>query len=162
MFISYTKAQCIDKSLCLFVAGLDCCTADAEHWRQQQWRINNVYVPPHAPWTWFGMLAMFRAVAAEVRWVLISTSRFQGFWGPHFVSQALDLLFGCSFLCTTWVGLWLGVLKPVFQLQRVGVWPLSLYLTSRYEFVLWGGWISNFILILRSILCTISAPPSTT
>jgi hypothetical protein len=66
MFISYTKAQGIDESLCLFVAGLDCCTADAEHWRQQQRHIYIIYVPPHAPCSWFGMLAMFRAMAAEV------------------------------------------------------------------------------------------------
>ena len=35
MFIPYTKAQRIDKLLCMFVAGCDGCTADAEHWRQQ-------------------------------------------------------------------------------------------------------------------------------
>ncbi len=39
--------------------------------------------------------------------------------------------------------LWRPVLNPVFQLWRVGVWPLSLYLTSRYKFVLWGGGISK-------------------
>ncbi len=85
---------------------------------------------------------MFRAMAAEVRWVLISTLSFQKFWGLYFVSQALDLLFRCGFLRVAWVGLCIGVLNSVFQLWRVGVWPLSLYLTSRYEFVLWGGWIS--------------------
>ncbi len=85
-------------------------------------------------------------MAAEVWWVLISTSSFQVFWGLYFVSQALDLLSECVFLHATWVGLCLGVLNPVFQLRRVGVWPLSLYLTSRYEFVLWGGWISKYIL----------------
>ncbi len=35
MFIPYTKAQRIDKLLCMFVAGRDGRTADAEHWRQQ-------------------------------------------------------------------------------------------------------------------------------
>ena len=35
MFIPYTKAQGIDKLSCMFVAGCDGCTADAEHWRQQ-------------------------------------------------------------------------------------------------------------------------------
>jgi hypothetical protein len=35
MFISYSKAGCIDKLLCLFIAGRDGCTADAEHWWQQ-------------------------------------------------------------------------------------------------------------------------------
>jgi hypothetical protein len=67
MFIPYTKAQRIDKLSCMFVAGRDGCTADAEHWRQQRRHIYVVYVPPHAPCPWFGMLAMFRAMAAEVR-----------------------------------------------------------------------------------------------
>jgi hypothetical protein len=67
MFIPYTKAQCIDESLCMFVAGHDGCTADAEHRGQQQRHIYVVYVPPHAPCPWFGMSAMFRAMAAEVR-----------------------------------------------------------------------------------------------
>ncbi len=142
MFIPYTKAQRINESSCMFIASCDGRTANAEHWRQQWRHIYVVYVPPHAPIPWFGMSAMFRAMAAEVRWVLISTSIFQGCLGPKFVSQALDLLFGCGFLHATWVGLCLWVLNPAFQLLRVGVWPLSLYLTSRYEFVLWGGWIS--------------------
>ncbi len=147
MFIPYTKAQRINKLLCMFVAGRHGRTANAEHRRQQRRHIYVVYVPPHAPCPWFGMSAVFRAMAAEVMWVLISTSIFQGCLGPKFVSQALDLLFGCVFLHATWVGLCLGVLNPVFQLWRVGVWPLSLYLTSRYEFVLWGGWISKEICI---------------
>jgi hypothetical protein len=33
MFIPYTKAQRIDKSSYMFVAGRDGCTADAEHRR---------------------------------------------------------------------------------------------------------------------------------
>ncbi len=154
MFIPYTKAQCINESLCMFVAGRDGCTADAEHRRQQQRHIYVVYVPPHAPCPWFGMSAVFRAMAAKVMWVLISTSIFQGCLGPKFVSQALDLLFGCGFLHATWVGLCLGVLNPVFQLQRVGVWPLSLYLPSKYQLVLWGGEISSIYPILHGF-CTI-------
>ncbi len=67
MFIPYTKAQCINKLSCMFVAGCDGCTANAEHWWQQQWHLYDVYVPPHAPCPWFGMSAMFRAMAAEVR-----------------------------------------------------------------------------------------------
>jgi hypothetical protein len=66
MFISYSKARRIEKLSRLFVAGLDRCTPDAEHWQQQQQHIYIVYVPPHAPCTWFGMSAMFRAMAAEV------------------------------------------------------------------------------------------------
>ena len=85
----------------MFVAGRDGHTADAEHRRQQQWHIYIVYVPPHAPCPWFGMSAMFRAMAAEVRRVLISTSIFQGCLGLKFESQALDLLFGCGFLRAT-------------------------------------------------------------
>ncbi len=66
MFISYSKAQCINKTSCLFVTACDGCTADAEHRRQQQWHIYIAYVPPHAPCPRFGMSAMFRATAAEV------------------------------------------------------------------------------------------------
>jgi hypothetical protein len=46
MFIPFTKAQRIDESLCMFVAGRDGCTANAEHWRQQRRHICVVYVPP--------------------------------------------------------------------------------------------------------------------
>jgi hypothetical protein len=67
MFIPYTKAQRIDELSCMFVAGRDGCTADAEHWRQQRRHIYVLYVPPHALCPWFGMSAMFRAMAAEVR-----------------------------------------------------------------------------------------------
>ena len=35
MFIPYTKAQRIDELSCMFVAGRDGHTADAEHRRQQ-------------------------------------------------------------------------------------------------------------------------------
>ncbi len=67
MFIPYTKAQCIDKLSCMFVAGRDGRTADAEPWRQQRRHIYVVYVPPRASCPWFGMSAMFRAMAAEDR-----------------------------------------------------------------------------------------------
>ncbi len=67
MFILYTKAQRINESSCMFVASRECRTADAEHRRRQRRHIYVVYVPPHAPCPWFGMLAMFRAMAAEVR-----------------------------------------------------------------------------------------------
>ncbi len=62
MFISYSKAKHIIKLSCLFVAGLDCCTADAEHWWQQQWHIYVVYLCP-----WFGLSpAMFKSMEAGV------------------------------------------------------------------------------------------------
>jgi hypothetical protein len=67
MLIPYTKTQLIDELSCMFVAGHDGPTANAEYWRQQQRHIYVVYVPPHAPCPWFGMSAMFRAMAAEVR-----------------------------------------------------------------------------------------------
>jgi hypothetical protein len=67
MFIPYTKMQCTDEFLCMFIAGRDGCTANAEHGRQQRRHIYVVYVPHHAPCPWFGMSAMFRATAAEVR-----------------------------------------------------------------------------------------------
>ncbi len=66
MFIPYTKAQRINELSCMFVAGRDGCTANAEHWWQQRQHIYIVYVPPHAPCPWFGMLAMFRAMAAKI------------------------------------------------------------------------------------------------
>ncbi len=55
-----------DKLSCLFVAGRDHCTAYAEHLQQQRQDIYVVYVPHHARCPWFGMSAMFRAMAAEV------------------------------------------------------------------------------------------------
>jgi hypothetical protein len=67
MSIPYAKTQHIDESPCMFVAGRDSRTANAEHWRQQQRHIHVVYVLPHPPCPWFGMSAMFRAMAAEVR-----------------------------------------------------------------------------------------------
>ncbi len=66
MLIRYTKAQRIDESSCMFVAGCDGRTANAEHRRRQRQHIYVVYVPPHAPCPWFGMSAMFRAMAAKV------------------------------------------------------------------------------------------------
>jgi hypothetical protein len=41
MFIPYTKAQRIDESSFMFVAGCDGCTANAEYWWQQQ---RHIYV----------------------------------------------------------------------------------------------------------------------
>jgi hypothetical protein len=64
MFIPYSKAQRIDESSCIFIAGRDSCTANAEHQQQQQRHIYVVYVPPHTPCPWFGMLAMFRAMGS--------------------------------------------------------------------------------------------------
>jgi hypothetical protein len=66
MFIGYSKARHIDELLCLIFASRDGCTADEEHWREQQLYVYIVYVPPHGPCPWFGMSAMFRAIAAEV------------------------------------------------------------------------------------------------
>jgi hypothetical protein len=67
MYIPYTKAQPIDELSCMYVAGRDGGTADAEHQGQQRRHIYVVYVPPHAPCPWFGMSAMFRAMATDVR-----------------------------------------------------------------------------------------------
>jgi hypothetical protein len=39
MFIPYTKEQRINESSCMFVAGRDGRSANAEHWRKQQWHI---------------------------------------------------------------------------------------------------------------------------
>ncbi len=115
MFIPYTKAQRINESWCMFVAWRDGRTADAEHRRQQQRHIYVVYVPPHAPCPWFGMSAMFRAMAAEVRWVLISTLIFLGCLGPKFVSQALDTCFLDAFFARYLSGTMSWGLKPCFS-----------------------------------------------
>ena len=65
--ISLKHGLRINESSCMFVAGRDGHTADAEHWWQQRQHIYIVYVSPHAPCPWFGMPAMFTAMAAEVR-----------------------------------------------------------------------------------------------
>jgi hypothetical protein len=57
----------VDESSCMFVPSRDGRTANAEHQGQQQWHIYVDYVLPHTPCPWFGMSAMFRAMAAEVR-----------------------------------------------------------------------------------------------
>ena len=48
MFIPYTKAQRIDELSCMFVAGRDGRTANAEHWRQQRQHICCI-CPPSRP-----------------------------------------------------------------------------------------------------------------
>ncbi len=53
MFIPFTKAQRIDKSSCMFVAGRDGCTADAEHWWQQRRHIYRICSPSRpVPLVW--------------------------------------------------------------------------------------------------------------
>ncbi len=99
-------AQSVAKSLYQkFFAGRDGCTADAEHRRQQQGRhIYIVYGPPHAPCPWFGMSAMFRATAAEVWQLLISSQDLGGDWDGKFASLAPTHRFLQGFLHLTWVG----------------------------------------------------------
>ncbi len=50
MLISFSKAQHIDKALCLFVASRDCHIANPEYHQWQQRQIYIVYVPRHAPY----------------------------------------------------------------------------------------------------------------
>ncbi len=108
MFITYTKAQRIDESLCMFVFGRDGCTANAEHWRQQQRHIYIVYGPPHAPCPWFGMSAMFRAMGS---WSLVSTNSYfdiSGVLGPKVCISgswpAFRMQFFARYLSGTTVG----------------------------------------------------------
>jgi len=46
MFISYSKARCVDESLSVMFASR---AADAEHQRRQRWHIYVVYVSSHGP-----------------------------------------------------------------------------------------------------------------
>ncbi len=103
MFISLSKARHINKLSCLIVAGRDGCTVNVEHQRGQRRHIYVVYVPSHALCPWFGMSAMFRAMAVEVWWLLIHSLDFRGLGRGMFASQAPPHLFPPGFLCFTWV-----------------------------------------------------------
>ena len=56
--------------------GHDGRTANAEHQQQRQWHIYVAYDPPHGRYARFAMLAVFGALAAEVRALLISSGNF--------------------------------------------------------------------------------------
>ncbi len=142
MFISWSKAQRINESLCLFVAGLDHCTADAEHLQQQWWHIYVVYVPPQAPCPWVGMLAMFRAMAAEVWLLLISSGDFRGFWSCTFASQAPPHHFPPRF-CTIlgWELSW-GTKVVLRAFPQSAGNTLNYSLQGYYELVVLPHWIS--------------------
>ncbi len=113
MFISLSKARRVDRSSCLMFAGRDDRTANAEHQRQQWRHIYIVYGPPHGRYARFA-LAMFRASAAEVRAIIISSDNFGVFGSVTFASQALPHLLIGEFLHFTWVGtgLW-GTISPL-------------------------------------------------
>ena len=98
MFISKSKAQQVDKLLCLMFVGRDGCTANAEHQRQLRRHLYVAYGPPHGRYAWFAMPDMFGASAAEVRALLISSEDFRGFESALFASQALPHLLIPGFL----------------------------------------------------------------
>jgi hypothetical protein len=132
MFISYSKARRINESSCLSVAGLDCCTTDAEHPRQQQWHIYIVYVPPHAPCPWFGMLVMFRAMAAEVGDYLLVV-KISGVWGPLVLYLRLLNSFWMRFFATNFGGTMSWGAKPCFSALESGyMTPIFIPNLSRY------------------------------
>ncbi len=141
MFIPYTKAQRIDESSCMFVADHDGRTADAEHRRQQQRHICVVYVLPHAPCPWFGMSAMFRAMEAKVRWLLISSGNFRGF-GARSLYLRLSTCFSDAVFATNLGGTMSWGLKPCFSALESEFMTLYLYLPSHYQLVVSGGGIS--------------------
>jgi hypothetical protein len=112
----------------LFVAGHDGCTTDAEHWRGQPRHIYIVYVPPHAPCPWLGMSAMFRAMAAEVWWLLISSQDLGGAWDGTCASLAPPHCFLPRFFHFTWVGTVLG-----HQIHDEGICRTSFWNTLNYS-----------------------------
>jgi hypothetical protein len=57
----------MDELPCRMLAGRDSRTAAAEHQRQQRQHIYVVYGTPHGQYARFAILAMFGALAAEVR-----------------------------------------------------------------------------------------------
>ena len=83
-------------------------TADAEHQRQQWRHIYVVYGPPCGRYARFAMPAMLGASATEVRWLLISSSKFWVLWTVTFISLAIPHLLIPGFLRLTWVGNGLG------------------------------------------------------
>ena len=66
MLINQSKAWHVDELLLLIVAGHDGRTADAEHQQRQQRHIYVAYGPLHILCAWFGVSAMFGALAAEI------------------------------------------------------------------------------------------------
>ncbi len=143
MFIPYTKAQRIEESSCMFVAGHDGRTADAEHQRQQRRHIYVVYVPPHAPCPWFGMSAMFRAMAAKVRCILISSGNFRGF-GARSSYLRLSTCFSDVVFATNLGGTMSWGLKPCFSASESGFMTPLFIPPSNYQLVVLGGGISSF------------------
>jgi hypothetical protein len=67
-----------------------------------------VYGPPHNRYAWFAMLAVFRASAAEVWALLISSDNFGGFESVTFTSQAIYPIFWYWDFCTSleWELVW--------------------------------------------------------
>ncbi len=140
----------------LIVAGRDGCTANAEHWRQQRWHIYIVYAPPHAPCPWFGMLAMFRAVAAEVWWLLIHSQDFRGLACLHLRHH--PIFFHWDF-CTLleWEMSWgTKVMLRAFPESTRNILNLSLQRDT--EFIVLPGWISKKSKIIRSSRYNFSQP----
>ncbi len=146
MLISWSKARRIDKALCLFVTGCDCCNADAEHWRQQQRHVYVAYVPPHTPCPWFGMLAMFRAMAAEVWWVQFIV-KISGVWGGACLHLRHHPIFFHQDFCTLleWELSW-GTKVMLRAFPESARNTLNLSLQQNTEFIVWGGWISILII----------------
>ncbi len=149
MFIPYTKAQRIDESLGVFVAGRDGCTANAEHGRQQQRHIYVVYVPPHGPCPWFGMSVMFRAMGS---WSLVSTNlyfKISGVLGPKVCISGSWPAFWMRFFAHYLSGTMSWGLKPCFSaLESRRMTPFFIpYLWVRIctlgwlNIQLWSSWM---------------------
>ncbi len=69
-------------------------------------------VPPHGRYGRFAMPAMYGALAAEVRWLLINSQDFGCIWSVTVISLAIPHLLIPGFLRFTWVGSGLGHLIP--------------------------------------------------
>ncbi len=119
---------------------------------KQEWHIYIVYVPPHTLYLWFGLLAMFRARAAEVWWLLIDSQDFRGLGrSGMFASQAAPHLFPLGFFALYLNGNCVGVPKSCWQCSlKVPGTPL----TNHYKVTI--VWISSFTPLNINICCFVS------
>ena len=93
----------------------------------------------------FAMPAMFRALEAEVRWLLISTHDSGGPGDGTLASQALSHLFDAEFCSRSVWDLSWGAKSLLTASTESASNPLNYSHASKYEFVLWGNGISMLV-----------------
>jgi hypothetical protein len=99
------------------VPGCNGRAADAEHQRRWWLHIYVLYVPPNGWYARFAMPAMFGALEAEVRWLLIRTHNSGGPGDGTLASQAPSHLFRCGFLQRKCAGTVLGSQKSADSIR---------------------------------------------